>query len=497
MNQNFNERLEELLSRPREIDMSKLKKVYDRLRPFTNMSYENFGTYVRERINENDPFVLEAMSKNPVKQNVYENLQIKMLSEYFGFPIKQRLTEKFPNTKTFDGKNDEHKVIFNCKYIKESGGGQDNQFNDLLKFNQTWKDYTNYLVISGKRGIEKMRKANLVLQKGVKVIIMDNTIEIIGEPEQPLVTNTQHYSTKVCLIEGFEVPKNIPIIEPFAGDMSLIKLLNITSEVEAYDIEPHSDNITQQDTLNNPPDYTDKFVTTNPPYKAKNHLTDEEKKTFNLPEGVSDLYQLFIYHLIDTPPKGGILILPINFIIGDKTSRIREDFLKSFTITKLNLYTFKTFENTTQSVCSFEFFRRDVLPKKLRSTELPIAELYTSETEHSPVNVQNPFEKMTKSKEFMRGYNVKKGFKPLGVVIGLIDPNMKAEECDENQTDIISDRCKFTVYTTSDITREDFITRFNAKLSEIREQYPFSLSTFRDNRHRLSFDDVLKIIGEM
>ena len=434
----------------------------------------NFNT----RLNE----LLKQPKKSNIKefgQNIYENLQLQILSEYFGYPIKQHLNL------SFNGINEEHKVIFNCKYINESGGSQDNQFNDLLKFNQTYKDYTNYLVISGKYGISKIRKSNITLEKNVNIIILDDKIEIISQ-----ITNTKHYSTKKCLVDGFKIPDDVKIIEPFAGDMDLLKLLN-TSADEMFDIEPKDEKIVLRDTLNSPPDYNNKFVITNPPYKAKNHLTEKEKQNYNLPVGITDLYLLFISHLINSHVIGGILILPINFILGKETKKIREQFLEKYKITRLNLYQFKCFEYTTQTVCSFQF------EHSKHPTKLPEAYLYDSETRFIKINLDNPFISMTKSKKYMRGYNVKKGFKPLGIVIKLLDPNIAAEKCDLSETDIKTDRCKFTVYTTDNINQEEFIERFNSKLSEIRTNYPYSLSTYRDTRCRLSFDEVLKIINIM
>lgn len=485
MNFNFNVRLNELLKQPRKLNMSKLNKIYERLKFFTDMDKEEFKKYVDDRIKQKDPFVLEALNINPSRQNIYENLQLQILSEYFGYSIKQHLNLSFENTKTFDGINEEHKTIFNCKYINESCGNQDNQFNDLLKFNQTYKDYTNYLVISGKYGISKIRKSNIILEKNVNIIILDDKIEIISQ-----IPNTKHYSTKKCLVDGFKVSDDVNIIEPFAGNMDLLKLLNTTTD-EMFDIEPKDEKIVLRDTLTSPPDYNNKFVITNPPYKAKNHLTDKEKQIYNLPIGITDLYLLFISHLIDSHVIGGILILPINFILGKETQKIREQFLEKYKITRLNLYQFKCFEYTTQTVCSFQF------ENSKQPSKLPEAYLYDSETHFIKINLDNPFTNITKSKKYMRGYNVKEGFKSLGVVIKLLDPNITAEKCDLSETDIKTDRCKFTVYTTDNITQEEFIKRFNSKLSEIRTNYPYSLSTYRDTRCRLSFDEVLKIINIM
>ena len=89
----------------------------------------------------------------------YEELQLKLIGEYLHInDIESYCKMSLKDTKTVDGFSKSTNTIFNCKYIKENGGSQDNQFNDLIKFNQP-SDFTyNYLVISGKYGITKMEK---------------------------------------------------------------------------------------------------------------------------------------------------------------------------------------------------------------------------------------------------------------------------------------------------------------------------------------------------
>ena len=46
-------------------------------------------------------------------------------------------------------------------------------------------------------------------------------------------------------------------------------------QIELYDIDPTSQSIIKRDTLNDIPEYNNKFVLTNPPYLARNKNKDK------------------------------------------------------------------------------------------------------------------------------------------------------------------------------------------------------------------------------
>jgi len=77
------------------------------------------------------------------------------------------------------------------------------------------------------------------------------------------------------ILEGFQEfkMKDQDIIEPFTGVGSLVEWLKIneyTNNVIQYDITPRTVDTIQRDTLVYPPDYTNKWIVTNPPYIARN-----------------------------------------------------------------------------------------------------------------------------------------------------------------------------------------------------------------------------------
>jgi hypothetical protein len=175
------------------------------------------------------------------------------------------------------------------------------------------------------------------------------------------------------ILQKINIPDNIKnIAEPFCGEGDLINFIisedNISKYelIECYDIDISKNiknniinknnniKITQKDTLKEPPIYTDKFILTNPPYLARNK--SNYKEIFDK-YNVNDLYKCFIKILLNDPPIGGILILPLNFwsSIRKNDIELRKEFLKKFDIIQLNIFEEQVFDDTSYTVCSFLF----------------------------------------------------------------------------------------------------------------------------------------------
>jgi len=166
----------------------------------------------------------------------------------------------------------------------------------------------------------------------------------------------QFYTTNYkYILKNLEIPKNIKnIIEPFAGNGDLIKFLKKEYKLECYDIEPKKDYIIKRDTLINPPDYKNKFILTNPPYLARNK--NSEKKIYNKYD-CNDLYKCFLISIINSECKGGIIIVPLNFISSVRKADIelRRKFLNKYNIITMNIFEEQVFYDTSYTVCSFLF----------------------------------------------------------------------------------------------------------------------------------------------
>jgi hypothetical protein len=149
----------------------------------------------------------------------------------------------------------------------------------------------------------------------------------------------QFYTTNYKhILQNMYIPYDTSnIIEPFAGNGDLLCFLDMDMDmdtdkynIECNDIEPKKDFIIKRDTLLNPPNLDDAFVITNPPYLARNKC--DNKEIFNK-YNTNDLYKCFIKLLTASYCKGGILILPLNFLCSIRKGdiEIRENFIKNTT----------------------------------------------------------------------------------------------------------------------------------------------------------------------
>jgi len=182
------------------------------------------------------------------------------------------------------------------------------------------------------------------------------------------LSRTQHYSISAELIDDIpiEIFNNKNIIEPFVGDGDLLKLLNLnSSNLKTYDIinksQNNFSNFTQMDTLLNNVLESDKYVITNPPYLAKNKLSKELKERYShlMNNEINDLYQIFINQMIEKLVKGGLIIIPINFLIGKESEKIRNKFMNIYNIIHINIFEKRMFEYTTQNVIALLFINKD------------------------------------------------------------------------------------------------------------------------------------------
>lgn len=168
----------------------------------------------------------------------------------------------------------------------------------------------------------------------------------------------QFYTTNYeYILSNMEIPSNVKtIIEPFVGNGDLLKFIkNKTSyNIEIYDIDPKFINTIKRDTLTDPPDYTDKFILTNPPYLARNK---SKKKDLYDKYNCNDLYKCFIINIIESVCQGGIIIIPLNFLSSIRKSdvELRKKFLEKYAINIVNIFEEQVFDDTSYAVCSIYF----------------------------------------------------------------------------------------------------------------------------------------------
>ncbi len=164
------------------------------------------------------------------------------------------------------------------------------------------------------------------------------------------------------ILQGFEgLIKDKEVADPFAGNKDLIFWAekNKAKNTKGFDCDKnYVDNVKvfYNDSINCPKKY--KFVFTNPPYLHKNKADIKTKNIFFSGRGsiFEDLYQISISSLMDS--EEGILIVPLNFLCAENSSKIRNIFFAKFKIVKLNIFSEQVFADTTYNVISFDFRKK-------------------------------------------------------------------------------------------------------------------------------------------
>ena len=149
------------------------------------------------------------------------------------------------------------------------------------------------------------------------------------------------------ILQGFEpFIQNKNVTDPFAGNQDLLNWAkkNNCKNALGFDIDQNfvdNKNVEINDSLNSPKNYD--FVCTNPPYLHKNKSSQNIKETFFLGKNscFEDLYQIAIASILNC--NEGILIVPLNFLCAENSSKIRQLFFNKFKtnpVTKLSTFSF-------------------------------------------------------------------------------------------------------------------------------------------------------------
>lgn len=352
----------------------------------------------------------------------------------------------------------------------------------------------------------------------------------------------KHYSSNIELLYKIdltddtlcEIIKDCIIVEPFAGNCDLIKhlqvdltvlaennfikqilLTDITKITNSVSIPGVKINYNRADTLLNNPFKNIRskvFVITNPPYTAKNKLSPELKKKYSsiLDSDTQDLYQIFIKQMIENESKinGGLIIIPVNFLLGKQSRNLRDTFLNYFNIFHLNIFEKKMFEYTTQSTITLVFTHKRFNIKRYKTylhTEKSVEVISKKAFEYV---LGFSFQKYFALKDtnatiirVCRNCNITDPFKISNIRISLIDPKIYAymDKSNKNTEDKVSDRSSMRVCFTKRFssTQEEIICGlFNKHLQKIRTlTHSLVITSFREkSRKRLTFEDAYSIL---
>lgn len=330
----------------------------------------------------------------------------------------------------------------------------------------------------------------------------------------------QFYTTNYeYILSNMNIPENIThIIEPFAGNCDLLKFIpdiiknNIT--IELYDIEPKNNNTIERNTLSSPPDYTNKFIITNPPYLARNKNPD--KTLYDL-YNCNDLYKCFIINIINNVCDGGIIIIPLNFISSIRKADIelRKQFLQKYSIQTLNIFEERVFDDTSYAVCCLQFSKYDdtILNNEFNTYIYPSNKhMKLSMNEHNNYTIGGeiynlPFNQDIKIQRATR--ETKNGF-ITNILLKCIDDNIdnqlgfKVVSNDKrfiDNTPKLSARSYATLVINKELSvqqQEELVEKMNTFIHKQREKYnSLFLTNYRESntiaRKRISFDLAFKI----
>jgi hypothetical protein len=204
-----------------------------------------------------------------------------------------------------------------------------------------------------------------MIQETPETINNEGTILVVNSKKKNITKQIlgQFYTTHhEYILQNMKIPDSITnIIEPFTGNGDLISFIekqqvnnNVKYTIECYDIEPTKNSIIKQDTIKNPPSYSNKYLITNPPYLARNKC--KIKSLFDKYD-VNDLYKCVIKEILTNVCLGGIFIIPLNFWSSIRVAdiKLRQAFLEKYNVLLLNIFEEQVFDDTTYTICSFQF----------------------------------------------------------------------------------------------------------------------------------------------
>jgi hypothetical protein len=333
----------------------------------------------------------------------------------------------------------------------------------------------------------------------------------------------QFYTTNSAyILDGFpQPPHDIRcIVEPFAGKGDLIewvKKSGCTATIEAYDIEPKMEGIVKRDTLTNPPDYSNAWILTNPPYLARNK--SDKKELYDLYD-TNDLYKCFITSVVQQSPcRGGIFIIPAGFFFSPREIdvRCRDAFLKKYRITRVKYFEESVFEDTSTTIVAFSFEKaegelseQNVEWIRMPSRETRIFRMASSSHWIIGGDIYNlPVPNTLNVRRYVEGQKLREGEQQLYITLNALDSGTKdgriglsykkgtiypAKECSRTYATF-----RLTGTTLSEEEQIQLCTEFNEFLEEKRaESWSLFLPQFRESkeyaRKRIPFELAYRIV---
>ena len=363
------------------------------------------------------------------------------------------------------------------------------------------------------------------IEEVVENIIINKKL-ISNNTENKLIHSTmnktqlgQFYTTNYeYILSNMKIPSNVKtIVEPFVGNGDLLKFIkNKTNyNLEIYDIDPKITGTIKRDTLADPPDYTDKFILTNPPYLARNK---SKKKDLYEKYKCNDLYKCFIINIITNVCEGGIIIVPLNFLSSIRKSdvELRKKFLEKYAIKIVNIFEEQVFGDTSYAVCSISFVKKNNEINNIKIYIYPSKkEMILCLTSENNYTIGGEIYNLEQNPKYKVQRATKKTNKNMtNILLKCIDDSKDSQlgfmiVSDEDRfidtTEKLSARSYATLVINTPITLQQqkiLVGRMNKYIKEQREKYnSLFLTNYRESnsiaRKRISFDLAFKICNYM
>lgn len=331
----------------------------------------------------------------------------------------------------------------------------------------------------------------------------------------------QYYTTNTrAVLMGLEdfIPSSSTIVDPFCGEWDLLKRVDNDTCI-GYDVDPKTPQTLERNTLLNPPDYSKKWVLTNPPYLYKRKSKD--KKIYEK-YNVDDLYKASLlsftkkHHPKSNGCEGGVVIVPLNFICGN-AENVRKEFFQEFNVSQIVVHEQQVFDDTNYTVCVLAFERSKWQPetkfvfapeKETRSFKLLEEYGYQPGLEwHKIMSGKCVFDfdrisdnsDLSKEEVYFKLRAIDTGSKTG-------DINLQTKRGKEIHKDLKKSDRTFGVFESLDFSHnecKEICKRFNSRLNRLRKKYKsLFLTTYRNSteyrtRKRIGFSQAKNLMSHV
>ena len=297
----------------------------------------------------------------------------------------------------------------------------------------------------------------------------------------------QYFTTNAnTILEGYEsLVVGKKVMDPFAGGSDLLNWAtkNGATHTQGYDLVPQSSNIIQNDSLCNPPDYTDYLLVTNPPYLSANKCRTGDRKPYQI-WGEGDYYKCHLASLAKMNCDEALEIVPSNFFCESRDG-IRKRLFETHHIVSAKYWDQPVFDDATTGICVLHLRKGKKPEQKFKLRILPADVLIDVElTKENKFLHGKEFFDYIRNVETINFVKTDVGMtKPnTNIVVGLLDNGAQPVGLSYNQKDPIY--CQPKSFTTYQLTLPDYdISEDQQK--QIVEIFQNKMSYFRQKYHSM------------